>query len=188
MKVELLSITSNSEELIAQAYGICTGKDSIPVENISKWIKQHHLTPIEQASASFHISGISRNCSHQLVRHRLFSFNQRSQRYCSEALGKVIIPPTIAASATAKKILRTVEEDAFLAYCDLLAIGIPKEDARYILPHGAETELVMAGNLRMFYEFLPKRLDPAAQWEVQGVARLILANLKIHAPHVFGDL
>jgi thymidylate synthase (FAD) len=82
MNVELVSHTPRAEELIASAYGICTNRD-VPIERIPKWIDMGHLSPIEHASATFEISDISRACSHQLVRHRLASYSQQSQRYVS---------------------------------------------------------------------------------------------------------
>jgi thymidylate synthase (FAD) len=118
----------------------------------------------------------------------MFSFNQRSQRYCNEEFAKLVLPPSIKDSKQALDVWAHAAAVTRTIYALLLDLGIPKEDARYILPHGMETQLVMAGNFRMFYEFIQKRWMPEAQWEIQEVARRIWAALNEHAPHVFGGL
>ena len=186
MNVELLSYTPEPEELIAQAYGICTGKDTIPVENITRWIERGHVTPIEHASATFHISGISRACSHQLVRHRLASFSQRSQRYCTEENWEPVRPSSIEENVRANHAYYVVMEILSRGYQDLRALGIPDEDARFLLPNATPTELMMTANFREWRHVIELRGTSHAQWEIRELAFSLQDSLYNIAPHVFG--
>jgi len=184
MKIKLLSYTPDPEELIAQAYGICTGKDTIPVENITKWIEKGHETPVEHAKATFRISEISRACSHQLVRHRIASFSQRSQRYCAETDWKPIYPPTVDGYKT--NTFRMAIKEAKAWYKRLREAGVPDEDARFVLPNATPTELMMSANFREWRHVIALRATAAAQWEIRWVANEVHDQLMGIAPHVFG--
>jgi thymidylate synthase (FAD) len=142
-------------------------------------LKLGHFSILEHAIASFEVV-CSRACSHQLVRHRHFSFSQQSQRYVSSKNAEVVIPTTVDSDY-----FHRVIEDAMTSYNTLQADGAPKEDARYVLPNAVETMLMMTGNLRSWLEFFQKRLDKPAQWEIKGIAKEMWDQLSQDAPHIF---
>lgn len=188
MNVVLMEHTPNPEKLIASAYGICTGKDTIPLENITKWIKEGHETPVEHASATFHISGISRACSHQLVRHRLASFSQRSQRYVTENYWCPVMPESInEAMGANKEVFNDAVHTAKVAYNFLTTYGVPDEDARFVLPNATPTELMLSANFREMLHIIRLRGTEHAQWEIREVASRIYSILSDIAPHVFNN-
>jgi len=143
--------------------------------------------PTELGAATFLIENISRACSHQLVRHRLCSFSQESQRYVSLDKGgwKAVVPPAIAENDEAKVILeeswRYLEE----AYRKLMVMGIRKEDARFLLPNATETRMVMTIPYATLRHFLELRLHKSAQWEIRKVANAI-RQLLVRNTEVFG--
>lgn len=186
--VRLLEITSNAEKLIAKAYGICTNKGEIPVKNIKKWMGLGHLTPVEHASATFEIAGISRSCSHQLVRHRLASISQQSQRYVEMSDPKWIIPFSILANKEAVSVWIKTIEQLKEAYYKMLQLGIKKEDARFLLPNAAETSMIWTANFRELRHVFQLRISPHAQWEIRDLCVRILALVHPISPNVFGDI
>lgn len=188
MNVVLMAHTPNPEKLIAAAYGICTGKDTIPVENIPGWIEKGHLSPIEHPSATFRISGISRACSHQLVRHRLASYSQRSQRYCTEDNWQAVMPDSMKGKHSGILFLYHMELSRLLYTSLTEEHGVPDEDARFVLPNATPTELIMSANFRQWRHVIEVRHTEHAQWEIRRVARRVLIALYGIAPHVFGDL
>jgi thymidylate synthase (FAD) len=154
----------------------------VPVDGLAE--------PEKHGAATFLVEGISRACSHQIVRHRLASFSQESQRYVSLEKGgwQAIVPPAIAANPEAYAVLEEAWTHLQTAYARLRELGIRKEDARFLLPNAAETRLVMTmpyGALRHFFWL---RLDKAAQWEIRRVARAMLQLVTPLAPSVFADL
>lgn len=146
--------------------------------------------PEKHGSALFLIEGISRTCSHQIVRHRLASFSQESQRYVSLDKGgwEPIIPPKMAADPAAKAVLDDAWADLQNAYAKLRAQGIRKEDARFLLPNAAETRLIMSMAYPALRHFFWLRIDKAAQWEVQEVGKEMLRLVYPLAPTVFQDI
>lgn len=188
MTVKLMSFTQDPEQLIARAYGICTHKE-VPVTNIPKWIKAGHETPIEQASATFLIDGISRSCSHQFVRHRLVSLNQESQRYVKvdgDIEDVFVFPPTVTREQ--RLIMEWSFEEALQDYQSLIDMGAKPEDARFVLPNATKTRLIATANFREWRHVIKLRTSPHAQWEIASVCREILNQLYEVAPYVFGDL
>jgi len=144
---------------------------------------------IAHASASFELSGISRACSHQLVRHRVFSFSQESQRYCDSGDWEPVVPPSIATSEGAMQVFHYAMFGAKEAYrCLRRDWGIPKQDARFLLPNATPTRLMMTGTFEHWVHFLKLRLDKSAQWEIRGVAREILNQLIEIEPEIFEEL
>ena len=147
MKVELLDITEDAEKLIAESARTCYKSEAKGEGDnrrlVVKLCGMGHLSTFEHAKATFRISGISRACSHQLVRHRHFSFSQMSQRYVSEENFEYVTPPEVAANSEAKKIFREQMDSAREAYAKLVEAGAKKEDARFALPNAAETEIVV---------------------------------------------
>jgi thymidylate synthase (FAD) len=188
MTVELLSITPDAEEIIEHAGRVCYLSDGHDPEIITRWIKSGHESVIEHAVASFHISGISRACSHQLVRHRLASYSQQSQRYVSEDQFEYVIPDSIKHSNYCKAIYEDAMSLIQTAYKALVEVGIKKEDARFVLPNACTTEIVMTANFREWRTILKLRLDKHAQWEIRSMCGEIARILIDKAPHVFSDL
>jgi thymidylate synthase (FAD) len=151
-------------------------------------VREGHLSLIEHATASFYIGGISRAASHQLVRHRLCSFSQRSQRYVDEEGAQFVVPPSIAAHPEAAGVFGAFVDESRRTYARLRALGIPKEDSRFVLPNAAATELIMTFNFRQALHIFSLRIAPDAQWEIREVCRRMLDALSSVAPTVFGEL
>lgn len=190
LNVELLAITGEPEALIARCARVSHRSEGSGIESdrklIRKLIELGHDSVLEHAVATFEISGISRACANQLTRHRLASFVQESQRYVDVGDRPLIRPPTFSAEgwAEAEKVFAAAQA----LYADLVARGVPKEDARFVLPIGAETRLVMTANFRELRHILRLRLHRSAQWEIRELARRMLTILQEHAPSVFEDL
>lgn len=171
MKVTLVQATPNPVETIAQIASICYDSDpKDPMKLVKHLYKGGHHSVFEHIYFTFKIEGISRACSHQLVRHRHCSFTQRSQRYCSENGFEVVTPP----SFKYKYPYGSVEVVA--GYCEGLYIGyqsmgIPNEDARYVLPNACATELYLSCNLRELIHMANERLCSRAQWEIRDLVK-----------------
>ena len=192
MKVELLFITPNAEKLIETAGRtsyLSFGKQGKDTEKafIRMLIKRGHLSVLEHAYATFRISGASRAFTHQLVRHRLCSFIQQSQRYVDESNFNFIEPQSIKNNPEAHSIFTEFMDNAKKTYSELQKLGIKNEDARFVLPNAAESQIVVTANLREWRHIVELRGEPDAQWEIRRAAIEILKILKKHAPTVFGD-
>ncbi|MBR0257418.1 MAG: FAD-dependent thymidylate synthase [Synergistaceae bacterium] len=198
MDVILLSYTPNPDALIAASARICyrdiTASDLLKSEEeslsrklIAELFASGHMSAFEHVSFTFGIDGLSRVASHQLVRHRVASFNQQSQRYVSMTPDPdaVIIPPAIKANPDALRLYSEAVRHSQETYRELCAIGIPKEDARFILPHGHSTRLVMTMNARELHHFFGLRLCRRAQWEIRELARKMLILCREKAPVIF---
>ena len=148
-------------------------------------LRSGHLSIFEHSSASFKIDGISRTASHQIVRHRMSSFSQRSQRYVNEGDFTFVTPPSIEqnpeANASYQEIMKTLNEQ----YLALIKLGIKKEDARFILPNAASTTLVMTTNFREWLHVIDMRVSKPAQWEIRELLILIWKELYKQAPNIF---
>ena len=145
---------------------------------------------LDHGSATFLFEGISRTCTHQLVRHRLASFSQESQRYVDLARGEwqPIVPDAVAASPEAMAELEAFWRMAEEKYARLRDLGIRKEDARFLLPNAAETRIVATMNFAAWSHFLWLRaVDKAAQWEIRRMGQHVLVMLHAIAPAVFDD-
>jgi len=196
MHVELIAITrylrggGTPEELLEHAGRVCYRSRSRgdPGAFLRARIREGHESLIEHASATFEISGISRACSHQLVRHRLASYSQESQRYVSMDDPEWVIPPTVAADPEARAIWDRFAEQVREAYHALRERGIRKEDARFVLPNATATRIVVTMNFRELLHVFRLRISPHAQWEIRQVAVRMLEAIYPHAPSVFGDL
>lgn len=192
MEIELLAITPDAERLIEASGRTCydtvaRADEDKPARFIQMLVARGHLSVLEHASATFRIKGISRALSHQLVRHRLASYSQRSQRYVNETGFPYVTPPQIANSPTAKKIFDETIEATRAAYQKLLDAGIAREDARFVLPNACATEIVVTANFREWRHILALRGHPSAQWEFRQLAVGILKILQCHAPATFAD-
>ena len=131
-------------------------------------IKSGHEAPLENATITFDILGISRSCSHQLVRHRMASYCQQSQRYVNQEKNGYVIPPSIKDNALS--IYENAIMDAKNAYKEMIQLGVAKEDARFVLPEAMQTSITVTMNFREIRHFLKLRLDSHAQWEIRELA------------------
>ena len=195
MEVKLTDITAGAEGRIAEYAAICYDSKTDADSNdrrIKNLLKLKHLATLRFAYATFKVSDISRACSHQLVRHPHLSYLQRSQRYCSESKQGYVFPPNYSIGflddeeAEVNHIFDEVEMIANWAYRSLIKHGYKKGDARYVLPQAVTTELYVTGNFQAWYDFLSKRTDKAAQWEIRYVAVEIAKELSVYAPNIFG--
>ena len=189
MKVELLYHTPGIELNIAKAAGICYNSSVKNPQQLLKRLKADgHFATFRFATVTFRISEISRACSMQMLRHKFLDFLQRSQRYCNEKNTKFMLPPSIKDNEDAKLEYNYALDSIQNAYSILLKLGIPKEDARYILPNACHTELNVTGSIQAWWDFLhgnAGRLQPAAQWEIREVAVEIERQLHKLAPNIF---
>ncbi len=145
---------------------------------------------LHHGSATFFFEGISRACTHQLVRHRLASFSQESQRYVSLDKGEwnAVVPPAFEGNEAAQAKLSEAWDYLQEVYLDLRQMGIRKEDARFLLPNATETRIVTSMNFAAWSHFLWLRaVDKAAQWEIRRLGQLVLEMLYTVAPDVFQE-
>ena len=198
MRVQLLSYTPDPEQVAAAAARLCYSSSDIVqlmersrddhAALLAKILDLGHFSVLEHASFSFGIEGISRACSHQLVRHRIASYSQQSQRYVAvRERFAAVMPPTIAAHAELAGRFESFLDDCHALYGDLMAAGIPAEDARFVLPNAAETKLVMTMNARELRHFFALRCCRRAQWEIREMATAMLRVCKPVAPLLFAD-
>jgi len=196
MKVELIAVTKylrgrgTPEELLEHAGRVCYRSKSRgrPGEFIRQRIREGHESIIEHASLTFEISGISRACSHQLVRHRLASYSQESQRYVDLSDPDFVVPPRVADDPEALKVWEETTGRMKEAYRRLRKRGIRREDARFLLPNATATRIVVTMNFRELRHFFRVRCDRAAQWEIRELAWEMLRLAYQVAPSVFEDL
>jgi len=196
MQVELIAITrylrgdGTPEALLERAGRVCYRSEgrNDPAAFLRARIRDGHESIIEHASATFEIGGISRACSHQLVRHRLASYSQESQRYVSMDDPEWVLPPAIAEDPEGRAIWDRFADQVKATYWALRELGVRKEDARFVLPNGAATRIIATYNFRELRHIFRVRISPHAQWEIREVAVRMLEEVYPHAPAVFGDL
>ena len=199
MDVRLLSHTPDPERAIAAAARLCyapvgaaelleTMSDDAVRKVLKTIITSGHTSALEHASYTFAIDGVSRALTHQLVRHRLASYNQQSQRYVSYTDDPAfIVPPSVAENPEAREAFLDACGQAFLSYREQLELGVPAEDARYLLPNAMETKIVVTMNIRELLHFFELRCCKRAQWEIREVAMRMLALAEPTAPYIFMD-
>ena len=196
MKVTLLSYTPEPEQVVATAARLCYS--SLTAEDLWEGLNPEkradflgklwtygHFSPFEHVAFTLAITGVSRALSHQLVRHRIASYSQRSQRYIDEVNFDAVVPPTIAHDPRAKEEFEMVIRKIREGYRTLVALGAPKEDARYLLPNACETQLIMTMNARSLFNFFQLRCCRRAQWEIQELAWEIRRQVYKVAPIIF---
>ena len=197
MKVTLLNFTPAPEKTVVLAAKLCYSDSNISqleekIKGVSyekflgKILNMGHLSVLEHAGFTFGIEGISRATSHQLVRHRLASYSQQSQRYVAfkEGLGFVTPPSLKKKSGIAKKFSDTAAS-LHNFYKEMIEAGIPAEDARYILPNAATTRIIVTMNARELLHFFGLRACERAQWEIREMAKQMLSLVKKEAPFIF---
>ena len=196
MNVELIAITrylrgnGSPEELLEHAGRVCYRSESKgdPGKFLQSRVREGHESIIEHASATFELSGISRAASHQLVRHRLASFSQESQRYVDMSDPEWALPRAIAESREALGIWEGFADEVRAAYRALRKLGVRKEDARFALPNAAATRILVTMNFRELLHVFRLRISPEAQWEIRDACVRMLELICPHAPSVFGEL
>lgn len=152
---------------------------------IDKLIGLGHESPLEHVSFTFGIEGISRACSHQLVRHRIASYSQKSQRYVSENDFDFVYPESISNNEEAKSSYEYCMNIIDRTYNELLSCGIDKEDARMVLPNACDTQIIVTMNARSLLNFFKHRCCNRAQWEIRELADKMLRQCKKVAPNLF---
>lgn len=212
LKVKLIEYTPNPEKVIAASAKLCysaVGIDDIEKnlddDKASKFLNMlmsyGHESPVEHVSFTFAIEGVSRSLTHQLVRHRLASYSQQSQRYVRLEQFQYIIPPEIEKNNEAKKIFIDSMEKSQEAYSKLTEILKDKhvnngmdpiaaekraiEDARYVFPNACETKIMVTMNARALMNFFKHRCCNRAQWEIKMLADEMLKQVKDIAPILF---
>lgn len=220
MKVTILSHTPNPERVIASAAKLCYSNsdiqtlfDGLDEKKSADFVQMlaglGHESPIEHISFTFGIEGVSRALTHQLVRHRIASFSQQSQRYVKLENFEYIVPPQIEKDEVAKQIFLKAMEDDLEAYtkitqvlgqkhyAEMIKKGIDEktakresekkaiEDARFVLPNACETKIIVTMNARSLMNFFKHRCCNRAQWEIKALAIKMLKLVKEIAPTLF---
>lgn len=212
LKVSLIEYTRNPERVIAAAAKLCYSQsgiddimENLTPENTEKFLNMlmsyGHESPIEHVSFTFAVEGVSRTLTHQLVRHRIASYSQQSQRYVKLDQFEYIIPPAIENDEESKRIFIKNMEECQKSY-DMIAErlksryieeGLKKsaaekkaiEDARYVFPNACETKIVFTMNARSLMNFFKHRCCQRAQWEIRAMADMMLKEVKSVAPILF---
>lgn len=196
LKVKLLDYTPEPERVVAMAARLCysaVGAEELSErlseekvkEMVRKMVALGHASTIEHVSFTFGIEGVSRVLTHQLVRHRIASYDQQSQRYVAAHGFAYITPPTIAGNPEAKAKYDALLSEIRQTYDELTEMGVPKEDARYVLANAAETKILVTMNARSLLHFFNLRCCHRAQWEIRDMAYKMLAEVKVVAPTLF---
>lgn len=193
MRVTLLSHTPHPEKICAAAAKLCYSSGMPQIDKMTpdkaapfleKIMASGHLSILEHATFTFGIEGISRACSHQLVRHRLASYSQQSQRYVKQEEPHFIVPQSVIDAGQADRYNQAMEY-AWAFYRAMCNAGVPAEDARFVLPNAAETKLVMTMNARELLHFFQLRCCRRAQWEIRALAVEMLFLVKTASPILF---
>lgn len=220
MNVELLQYNPDCEKIVAAAAKLCYSSakiegilDGLDEEKTEKFLNRlvslGHESPTEHVTFTFGIEGVSRSLTHQLVRHRLASYSQKSQRYVNEGQFEFVTPPEIEAMPEAKEEYLKAMADDVASYNKLADILFKKhyeqmilsgmdekkaktaaekkaiEDARYVLPNACETKIIVTMNTRSLMNFFRHRCCERAQWEIRDLACRMLMLVKEVAPTLF---
>ncbi len=215
MNVDLISYTNLPENLISVAGKVCYSNESlsnikkkVTNESSKKFVKNlmefGHESPIEHASFTFGIEGVSRSLLAQITRHRIASFSVQSQRYVTEEDFSFVIPPKIEENEESKKVFLEFMENAKKCYSKLINIlnetnkgeggdshnsksvlRKSSEDARFVLPNACVTKFVVTMNARSLLNFFRLRCCNRAQWEIRALAHKMLSIVYKVAPEIF---
>jgi thymidylate synthase (FAD) len=211
-KVKLIQYTPDPEGVVAAAAKLCYSQagvedilEKLDQNNTEKFLNMlmsyGHESPVEHVSFTFGIEGVSRSLTHQLVRHRIASYSQQSQRYVKLEQFEYVVPPEIGSNKEAKAIFVDAMEKTQEAYNNLVEIlrqkyldeGIEMapaekkaiEDARYVFPNACETKIIVTMNARSLINFFKHRCCNRAQWEIRDLAEKMLAEVRGVAPTLF---
>ena len=197
MDVTLLYHTPEPERAVATAARLCYAPvggrelmESLTDEKIRKVLttimSSGHFSTLEHASYTFAVEGVSRALTHQLVRHRLASYNQQSQRYVKfKEEPPIVRPASVDTNPEAAQAFDESIDACWQAYDKLVQAGVPAEDARYILPNACETKIVVTMNIRELMHFFSNRCCNRAQWEIRELAWKMLELVRPTAPFIF---
>jgi len=198
MKVELINSTNYPLRQAYLAAKICTTNntdfeaacDVIDEKKMERVVcaclDSGHESVLEHCTATFLVQGISRACSHQLVRHRLASYSQQSQRYVNMENADFVIPPSLGKDTERRKEFIVAYREAMQHYRDLIEKWhIKPEDARYILPEATATSIIISMNARELIHFFGLRCCQRAQWEIRELANKMLSECEEWFPEVF---
>lgn len=196
-RVLLLTHTPDPEAVVAQAARLCYSpldieglRDLLDPEEraglIARVVAMGHLSVLEHASFTFGVEGVSRTMTHQLVRHRLASFSQQSQRYVEfgDSL-PVVVPESIASRDHLRERFSELCGEALALYRDLIEADVPLEDARFVLPAAVETKILVTMNARELRHLFTLRCCLRAQWEIREAADEMLRLAREAAPALF---
>ncbi len=219
-QVTLLAYTPFPEKTVASAAKLCYSsssieelRDGLTDEKVKSFVEMlsdlGHESPIEHASFTFGIEGVSRSLLAQITRHRIASYSVKSQRYVSEGAFEYVTPPEVAAEEETLKCYEDAMAKAQEAYDKIAEILTAKhkeaflkegkdektaarmaqkkaiEDARFVLPNACETKMVVTMNARSLMNFFHHRCCTRAQWEIREVANMMLKLVSDVAPELF---
>ena len=204
-RVTLVRHTPDAEQVVAAAAKLCYASDTDTIldpapagDFLRRLLAMNHLSPFEHASYTFLLEGVSRAMTHQLVRHRVASYSQRSQRYVTHDSFEYIVPPSLAGKTVDtpdgpvdaveyfhESMARTAGDYRLLR--DALGGGgeDANQDARYVLPNATETKIMVTMNARELFHFFGERLCNRAQWEIRTVADEMLLLVLEVSPVIF---
>ena len=195
MNVKLIGFTPNPEKIPAMAAKLTHSKtkpedlDKTSDKELKAILEQvtslGHTSVIEHTNFTFAISDVSRSLTHQLVRHRIASYAQQSQRYVDFKEPNYVTPPKIAKNKHMKKAYDDTMKTIWEQYSNLLDMGIPAEDSRFVLPNAACTNIMVTMNARSLLNFFELRCCQHAQWEIRQLANKMLKEVKKVAPTIF---
>lgn len=191
VKVELLAVTPNAVDIGEICAKTCVAREipdkgCLTHNGLKRALESGHESIIEHIVLTFAVSGISRACSHQLVRHRIASYSQQSQRYVKVDGSDFIVPESVKGGGfndwieSYKRTLNTLADE-------LRKNGVPEEDIRYFYPQGAKTNIVVTMNARELKHFFNLRCCSRAQWEIRELADKMLGLAKQAVPIVFDN-
>ena len=196
MQVKLVRYTPEPERTVAMSARLCYSpigaaqleeriSDEQAANLVRKLVSMGHVSTLEHVTFTFAIEGVSRVLTHQLVRHRIASYSQQSQRYVKEHAFETIVPPSIAKNPEAKAKFDALMAEIQDLYNEFTEAGVLAEDARYILPNATETKIVCTFNARSLLNFFSLRCCTRAQWEIRALANEMLRQVKEVAPVIF---
>lgn len=194
MIVKLLAYTPDADRVCAAAARSCYSENSSaimadklkdPAKTLGHIVAMGHHSVIEHAVYTFSVEGVSRSLTHQLVRHRVASFSQQSQRYVSLNEPDYVVPESIAGNPEAKEVYDRLMDDIWKTYNELENMGIDKEDARYVLPNACTTNITVTMNARELMHFFKLRCCTRAQKEIRDLADEMLRQCKVVSPAIF---
>jgi thymidylate synthase (FAD) len=205
LAVTLLTHTPEPDRAVAAAGRLCYAPvsaaelteqmtDGDVARLVRGLVASGHHSALEHATFTFAVDGVSRACTHQLVRHRVASYTQQSQRYVNVShTDSFVVPPSVAANAAAELVFLRAMDQAREAYDQLVELGLAEgrsresvqEDARFVLPNAAETKIVVTMNARELRHFFAVRCCNRAQWEIRALAWEMRGMVKMVAPSLF---
>lgn len=208
VEAKLIAVTPDPEKICAMAMRSCHtpepahGMEEMTDDIVARMIisakKVKHFSVLEHANFTFSIGGVSRALTHQLVRHRLASYSQQSQRYVKMDKPTYVMPPSIKniedqqglgwVETSAPDLFDLMMQDAWENYNKLIEMGVKPEDARFVLPNACTTNIVVTMNARELLHFFHLRCGKHAQWEIRNMANEMLEQCRAVAPTIFeGD-